>query len=637
MIPQETVQQILQAADITEVVGDFVTLKKRGASMIACCPFHNEKTPSFYVSPAKGIYKCFGCGKGGDPIRFVMDLEGLSYPEALKWMAKKYGIEVKEREYTDEDLIQQNEKESLFIALEYAQSYFENNLKNTEEGQSIGQSYFNERGFSKAIIEKFNLGYALDSKDSFLLEASKAGYSEEILNKAGLISIKDNDYKLDRFRGRVIFPIHNVGGKPIAFGARILKNDPKAPKYINSPESEIYHKSFIVYGINQAKNAIRQFDTCFLVEGYTDVVSLHQAGIENVVASSGTSLTPDQVRLIRRFSSNITVLYDGDAAGIKASLRGIDIILQEDMNVKSVVFPDGDDPDSYIRKVGSEAFIDYVKLHQKDFIKFKTELSLQDVGDDPVKKAELIKDLVETITKVPDAIKRSVFYTEVGHLLGIDETILLTEGNKIVRKQAPKPRDGGQPGYISPAPPERNFEKELIEANKNTNFQEEPLVRDLVLYGNVVIYKDEESEHTLADYLIHETAEISIETPILKKIFDLYLIHYNNDEKPNSTVFTSSQDQQIQDYVIGWLSPKHELSPSWSKFEIYVPKYEDMLDSLSFKTVLRLTKERVQKEEMNLINDLEGISEEDEEIIIKEIAKKKGLLMKFAVELGSIT
>ncbi|MCP9756104.1 DNA primase [Lacihabitans sp. CCS-44] len=640
MIPQDTVQQIIQAADIVEVVGEFVSLKKRGASMIACCPFHNEKTPSFNVSPAKGIYKCFGCGKGGDSLRFVMDLEGLSYPDALRWLAKKYNIEVKEREFTDQDLINQNEKESLFIVLEYAQQYFTETMANTEEGQSVGQSYFIERGFSKTAIEKFQLGYALDARNEFVKKAEKAGFSSDILEKAGLISVKEGDVKIDRFRGRVIFPIHNVAGKPIAFGARILKTDPKAPKYINSPETEIYHKSQIVYGIYQAKNAIRQADNCYLVEGYTDVVSLHQAGIENVVASSGTSLTPEQVRLIRRFSENITVLYDGDAAGIKASLRGIDIILEEDMNVKSVVFPDGDDPDSYIRKVGGAAFSEYVKSHQKNFINFKTELSLADVGDDAIKKAELIADLVSSITKIPNPIKRSVFYQEVAKMLQIDENILINEGNKIVKTKIGdnKRTEKGDGGVISPAPPARNQELDIINTLKKHNVQEEALVKDLVLYGHFVIEKDEETgqEHTLADYLLHETNDLIIETPLFSEIYQLYRTEYLNGNVPTSQMFSSNPNPQIQDVAISWLSPKHELSERWNKFEIFIPKYEEMLNEFSYRMVLRIRKEKIQKEIDVLVEEVDTATDEDLEIIMNTIGKKRGILKLIAEELGSV-
>jgi DNA primase len=505
----------------------------------------------------------------------------------------------------------------------------------------VGQSYFIERGFSKTAIEKFQLGYALDARNEFVKKAERAGFSSEILEKAGLISVKEGDIKIDRFRGRVIFPIHNVAGKPIAFGARILKNDPKAPKYINSPETEIYHKSQIVYGIYQAKNAIRQTDNCFLVEGYTDVVSLHQAGIENVVASSGTSLTPEQVRLIRRFSDNITVLYDGDAAGIKASLRGIDIILEEDMNVKSVVFPDGDDPDSYIRKVGVAAFSEYVKTHQKNFINFKTELSLADVGDDAIKKADLIADLVNSITKIPNPIKRSVFYQEVAKMLQIDENILINEGNKIVKTKINdnnKRTEKFDGGTISPAPPLRNQELEIIATLKKHNVQEEALVKDLVLYGHFVIEKDEETgqDHTLADYLLHETNDLKIETPLFSEIYQLYKTEYLTGNAPTSQMFSSNPNPLIQDVAVSWLSPKHELSERWDKFEIFIPKYEEMLNEFSYRLVLRIRKEKIQKEIDSLIEEVDTASDEDLEIIMNQVGKKRGILKLIAEELGSV-
>ncbi len=638
MIPQETVQRIIESADIVEVVGEFVSLKKRGASMIACCPFHNEKTPSFNVSPSKGIYKCFGCGKGGDSVKFVMELEGLSYPDALRWLAKKYGIEIKEREFTDEDLKNQNEKESLFIALEYAQKYFTETLFESEEGQSVGQSYFKERGFSDLTIQKFNLGYALQSREAFFKKAEKAGFSMEILSKGGLISgLEENNIK-DRFRGRVIFPIHNVAGKPIAFGARILKPDPKAPKYINSPETEIYVKSNIVYGISQAKNAIRNLDNCFLVEGYTDVISLHQAGIENVVASSGTSLTPNQVRLIRRFSSNITVLYDGDAAGIKASIRGFDIILEEDMDVKAVVFPDGDDPDSYIRKVGGAAFSEYIKNNQKDFIRFKTELALEDIENDPIKKANLITDLVATIVKIPNPIKRSVFFQEVSQILDIDEQILIIEANKLLKVKTTETKKGDG-GVISPQPPVRNLELELAERLNVNNAQEEALIKDLVLYGHVVIEWDEDTKEafTLADYLIGETSDLNIESPVFRKIYDLYKFHFINQKQvPSSTIFTSNVDEEIQKTTINWLSPKHELSDKWSNFEIFIPKYEEILDEVSYKMVLRIRIEKLKKEVAANILEIDDSSEENTDILLDQINKKQSTIKLLSEELGAI-
>lgn len=635
MIPQDTVNQILQAADIVEVVGEFVNLKKRGANMIACCPFHGEKTPSFSVSPAKGIYKCFGCGKGGDSLRFVMDLEGFSYPEALKWLAKKYNIEVKEKEFTDIELAAQNERESLFIVSEFAENHFHDNLLNSDEGQSIGLSYFKERGFSKPMIDKFKLGYALEGRDVFYKIASKTGFSNEVLDKAGLISVKDNNVFLDRFRGRVIFPIHNVAGKTIAFGARILKTDAKAPKYVNSPETDIYHKSHIVYGIYQAKNAIRTKDNCFLVEGYTDVVSLHQAGIENVVASSGTSLTVEQIRLIGRFTNNITVLYDGDSAGIKASLRGIDLILEEGLNVKSVVFPDGDDPDSYIRKVGGDVFAKYVDHNQKDFINFKTEISLEEVGTDAIKKAELIDSLVTSITKIPNPVKRQVFYQEVAKLLNIDESILINEGNKNLASTVRNVQktDGGK---VFPAPPERNFEMEFLE--KDTGEDEEPLVRDLVLYGQVVIGENPETgqQNVLADYIFAETDEEIIHSPVLKAIYKQYNDFYLKDQRPPERYFLSHPDAQIQQLVINWETPKYNLSDGWIKYEIRVPQYEENLGEIISKVVFRIYLLKIKKEITDLINQLDTEDEAEQDILMNALEEKNATKKLIAEELGSI-
>jgi DNA primase len=639
MIPQETVQRIIESADIVEVVGEFVSLKKRGASMIACCPFHNEKTPSFNVSPSKGIYKCFGCGKGGDSVKFVMELEGLSYPDALRWLAKKYGIEIKEREFTDEDLKNQNEKESLFIALEYAQKYFTETLFESEEGQSVGQSYFKERGFSDLTIQKFNLGYALQSREAFFKKAEKAGFSMEILSKGGLISGLEENNVRDRFRGRVIFPIHNVAGKPIAFGARILKPDPKAPKYINSPETEIYVKSNIVYGIAQAKNAIRNLDNCFLVEGYTDVISLHQAGIENVVASSGTSLTPNQVRLIRRFSSNITVLYDGDAAGIKASIRGFDIILEEDMDVKAVVFPDGDDPDSYIRKVGGAAFSEYIKNNQKDFIRFKTELALEDIENDPIKKANLITDLVATIVKIPNPIKRSVFFQEVSQILDIDEQILIIEANKLlkVKTTETKKADGG---VVTPQPPVRNLELELAERLETINSNEEVILKDLILFGDVVLEYNAEtnSNFTLAHYYFTETEDLEFETRLYKMIFNEYKTYYlSYNTPPPTSFFTSHKNSEIQMAVINWMTPKHELSEKWSDFEIFIAKYHEILHDISFGEIIRFRLDKLKSIQKSNIEDfINCSSEEDEDILLNKNISLISKIKSVAESLGII-
>ena len=640
MIPQETIQQILHAADISDVVGEFVSLKKRGSNLIACCPFHNEKTPSFSVSPSKQIYKCFGCGQGGDSVRFLMELEGLSYPDALRWLAKKYGIEIQEREYNDEDLLAQNERESLFIVHEYAQKYFEDQLK-SGEGESIGLSYFKERGFHQATIEKFGLGYSPEAWNAFTEQALKSGFLLPVLEKAGLSIVKDDKDPIDRFRGRVIFPIHNTAGKTIAFGARILKTDAKAAKYLNSPETDIYHKSRIVYGIYHAKNSIRVQDNCFLVEGYTDVVSLHQSGIENVVASSGTSLTKEQVQLIRRFSNNITVLYDGDAAGINASLRGTDIILEEDMNVKVVVFPDKEDPDSYVRKVGGEAFLTYIKENQQDFIRFKTNLRLKEVGSDPIAKATLISELVQTITKIPDPIKRSVFFKEVADSLNIDEGILFTEGNKILRSKKTGDDSVKQGGQTFTPLPQPEALPEVHLGNKDTpqELKEEMLVRDLVSYGNFVLETDPETgtEVKLADYLLQEIKGFKIESPILAKIYEEYLMEYELNGVPKDNYFVSHKDEAIQKKVIDWLSPRFEMSENWQKFEIYTPSYTSKLDELSYKNLLRLKKSRFEKDIQNLSLELENLEDEGEiEAILNQILHFKRLVKTISNELGSI-
>ena len=439
-IPEETVERIRQSTDILEVINDFVSLKKRGSNYIACCPFHNEKTPSFNVNPTRQIYKCFGCGKAGDAVRFVMDIENIGYGEALRYLAKKYGVEIEEQEQTPEDLLRQNERESLLIVLNFAKTFFQETMQTTDEGKSIGLSYFRERGFTNPTIDAFELGYTLDQWDALLKEGQRRGYSRDLLEKAGLILIKEGttggDKKVfDRFRGRVMFPIHNVSGRVIAFGARILKVDKNQPKYLNSPETTVYHKSQVLYGIFQAKQAIRQEDVCYLTEGYTDVISLHQAGIKNVVASSGTSLTTEQIRLISRFTPNVTILYDGDAAGIKAALRGLDMVLEEGLNLKLLLLPDGEDPDSYVHKVGADAFKTYIREHSQDFIDFKASQWLTEAGDNPLKRAEGISDVCASITKIPDPLKRQTLSQRVAQVFHVSEQSVISEINRLLRKQ----------------------------------------------------------------------------------------------------------------------------------------------------------------------------------------------------------
>ncbi len=440
MIDQVTIDRILDTAQIMDVVSDFVTLRKRGVNYVGLCPFHSDKTPSFYVSPAKGLCKCFACGKGGNAVHFIMEHEQMSYPEALKYLAKKYNIEVKERELSDEEKFAQSERESLFIVNNFARDYFQHILKNHIDGRSIGMAYFRNRGFRDDIIEKFQLGYCTDSHDAFANEAIRKGYKKEYLVKTGLCYETDDHRLRDRFWGRVIFPVHTLSGKVVAFGGRVLASATKGVKvkYVNSPESDIYHKSNELYGIYFAKQAIVKQDRCFLVEGYTDVISMHQSGIENVVASSGTALTPGQIRMIHRFTNNMTVLYDGDAAGIKASIRGIDMLLEEGMNIKVCLLPDGDDPDSFARKHNSAEFQAFISEHETDFIRFKTNLLLEDAGRDPIKRAELIGNLVQSISVIPEAIVRDVYIKECAQLLHVEDKLLVSEVAKRRETQAEK-------------------------------------------------------------------------------------------------------------------------------------------------------------------------------------------------------
>ena len=431
MIDQPTIDRILDAANIVDVVSEFVTLRKRGINYVGLCPFHTDKTPSFYVSPAKNICKCFACGEGGTAVHFIMKHEQLNYFDALRYLAKKYNIEIQERELTDKEKQRKSDRESMLIVNSWAQQYFTTQLYEHVEGKTVGLRYFAERGFREDTIRKFQLGYSLDKRDALYKEATKNGYKKEFLEKTGLVIAYDNGGVNDRFRGRVIFPVHTLSGKVVAFGGRVLKKDEKTAKYVNSPESEIYHKSNELYGIYFAKQAIVKEDRCFLVEGYTDVISMHQAGIENVVASSGTALTQGQIRLIHRFTSNITVLYDGDAAGIKAALRGIDLLLEDGMNVKVVLLPDGEDPDSFARKHNASQFSEFIKHSETDFIRFKTRLLLDDAGTDPIKRSALITDIIRTVAIIPDNIARSIYIRECSAMMEIDEQVLLNEVNKI--------------------------------------------------------------------------------------------------------------------------------------------------------------------------------------------------------------
>jgi DNA primase len=608
------IEQIKLAADVAEVIGDYVSLKKKGANLWACCPFHGEKSPSFSVSPAKGIYKCFGCGKAGDSVRFIMDIEGIGYPEALRQLAKKYGIEIPEVEYTDEQQEAQNERESLYLVLNFAKNFYTKYLFETEEGQNIGLTYYKERGFNEATIKSFELGHSPKIWDGFTKAALESGFSESILEKAGLTIIKKEEgtetKMYDRFRERVMFPIHNIAGKVIAFGGRILKADKNQPKYVNSPETEVYHKSNVLYGIFQAKNAIRTADVAYLCEGYTDVVSLHQAGIHNVVASSGTSLTHEQIKLIGRFTQNITVLYDGDSAGIKASLRGMDMILEEGLNVKLAVFPEGEDPDSYVQKIGSEAFIKYLHETSTDFITYKAQLSISEAGNDPVKKSNVIREMVDSISKIPDSIKRSLFLQKTAQMMGVGEEILIIESNKLlIQKQKAGEKEYKKPNESKPSNPdfgdlesfdeESSFEVEVIEPKtqyENIYFQEQECIRLILNHGHLIPDTEQAPEFTLTNYILNEIADLNFETPIYQEFLTEIRALFAKNIIVSSNHFHNSENESIRNEAISLSFEKYSLSENWTKLhEIYVPTEVDKLSDLAYSNILRLKKAHNQK------------------------------------------
>lgn len=503
MIDQLTIQRIQDAAQIVEVVSDFVTLRKRGVNFVGLCPFHDDRTPSFYVSPAKNICKCFACGEGGTPVHFVMKHEQMSYPEALKFLARKYNIQVVEKELTNEERQAQDDRESMFILNEYARDYFVKTLLENPEGKAVGLSYFKERGFREDTIRKFQLGYGLDEWSAFSEEAQKNGYQREYLIKTGLSTGGEDGRPLtDRFRGRVMFPVHTISGKVVAFGGRILKKSDKLAKYVNSPESEVYSKSRELYGLFFAKGAIVKADKCFLVEGYTDVISMHQAGVENVVSSSGTALTHGQIRMIRRFSENITVLYDGDAAGIKAALRGIDLLLEQGMNVRVVLLPNGEDPDSFARKQNAEQFNRFIEENEQDFIRFKTELLLDEAGNDPIKRAGLITNIVESISLVPDTIKRSVYIKDTAILFDTREEVIIEAVRKVRIKNYERikdrlKKDGNDNRVVvsQPAMQDASVSGKRRAVSKNPyEFYERELIRYIVRYASVPVYVEYKSE-----------------------------------------------------------------------------------------------------------------------------------------------
>jgi len=659
MINRETIDKIMDTARIEEVVGDFVHLKKRGTSLIGNCPFHGEKTPSFHVSVTKGIYKCFGCGKGGDSVRFIMDHEKYSYPEALKFLANKYNIEVEETELTPQDAEAQSAKESLYIVSQFAATFFVKQLWETDEGKSIGLSYFKERGFREDILKKFEVGYSPDVWDALTQSATNAGHKLEFLESTGLSIKNDNGKVYDRFRGRVMFPIHGFTGRVIGFGGRTLKTDKNVPKYVNSPESEIYHKSNVLYGLFHAKKAIRDLDNCYLAEGYADVLSVHQAGIENVVASSGTSLTVEQIKLIGRFTQNITILFDGDAAGIKASLRGLDMILEEGLNVKIVSFPDGHDPDSYMHHVGAGAFKTYLENNRKDFILYKANVLLKDAGDDPIKRAGIIRDIVESIAKIPDPIKASVFVRESSSLLEIEEKILMSELNKMRSSKVKKNFESNQrtqsnfsnnkANSFSSGPPEPlGPPDDLWDDNAGPGHvhtpaetdenQEKEIVRLLLAYGHEFVNWDKIDDMYIGSFIMQNLADVEFENILCKKIIDHYKTEIDNGRLPTANHFIKHEDRDIADLAITLSTSEYALSENWlNKHLIYVKDESMNLKATILGGIFHLKKRKVDKILTNLLKEIKEEKDTDNQMILMQrYGVIKGVEREISKFLGSV-
>lgn len=640
MIDQPTIDRILDAANIVDVVSEFVTLRRRGVNYVGLCPFHTDKSPSFYVSPAKNICKCFACGEGGTSVHFVMKHEQVGYHDALRFLAKKYNIEIQERELTDKEKQIRSDRESMLIVNTWAQQYFTSQLYEDEEGRNIGLRYFHERGFREDIIRRFQLGYSLDKWDSLYQSALKKGYKKEYLEKTGLVIAYENGNVNDRFRGRVMFPVHTISGKVVAFGGRTLKREDKTAKYVNSPESEVYHKSNELYGIYFAKQPIVKADRCYLVEGYTDVISMHQAGIENVVASSGTALTQGQIRLIRRFTNNITVLYDGDAAGIKAAIRGIDMLLEEGMNIKVLLLPDGEDPDSFARKHNASAFIEYIQKNETDFIRFKTQLLLDDAGNDPIKRSALITDILRSIAIIPDNIARSVYIKECSSMLEVDEQVLLNEVNKIhldnegkrttkgpilpnktsdipeyiglpefsnqtktpdsLPPDIPPPlpdeyADGDQTGIQSEAVQPEEVQSGLLFNRSAFERHELALLRYVVRYGERILfdYTDEVTNEQIiwhvADYIDFDLGrdDLSFNTPVFKEMLEEATKNCKHEGFIASRYFLNHPNQVISQLAANLISEKYQLSKYHTRFR-EIEMEEDKLKTVILKDLYAL-------------------------------------------------
>ena len=606
MISKSTIETVFETARVEEVIGDFVNLKRAGTNLKGLSPFSDEKSPSFMVSPVKQIWKDFSSGKGGNAVTFLMEHEHFSYPEAIKYLARKYNIEIEETEQSVEDIVEANEKESMYLVSEYAQKYFQTTMLNSNEGQAVGLSYFKERGFSNDTIKKFGLGYSPEAWDVFTKEALSQGYKLEFLEKTGLTIPREDGRHFDRFKGRVMFPIQSMSGRVLGFGGRILTNDKKVAKYVNSPESEIYHKSKVLYGIFHAKQAIAKQDNCFLCEGYTDVIQMHQSGIENVVSSSGTALTPDQIRLINRLTKNITVLFDGDAAGLRASIRGIDLILEEGMNVKVCTFPDGEDPDSFARKTPYEELLKYLDANAMDFIQFKASLLMKDAKNDPIKKADLIRDMVQSISKIPDRIKREIYIQECSRIMDISEDVLFNTLAQLVQKD------------LKEVNKQFKEEQKAFEVHKNETIAihskvdiqyelELKLIEILLFYGNIeedfedVLYKANEegeleevkeiSQHKVYQriYLSLQEDEVELANPIFKEIYNNLISFFNQNEKFEIEHYLMQLSPELSQEVTTILMNEENMTlHNWEAKQIYVKQKDKTISQYVSETILSL-------------------------------------------------
>lgn len=659
MIDDQTVQRILDSAQILDVVQDFMTVKRRGANYIGCCPFHNEKTPSLSVSPGKNIFKCFGCGAAGTPVSFVMRHENMTFPEALKYLAAKYGIIIKEKELSKEEMEEHEDRESMGIINQFAAQYFHDQLLNSDEGKAIGLTYFQHRGFRPETIEKFQLGYSLSNRQALTNEALNKGYKIKFLEKTGLTIVKEDGYKFDRFAGRVMFPIHSVAGKVVAFGGRIMTNDKKQAKYVNSPESEVYHKSNVLYGIYQAKSEIVKKDKCYLCEGYCDVISMHQSGVQNTVASSGTSLTPGQISVIKRFTNNLTVIYDGDWAGIKASLRGIDLILAQDINVKVVLLPDGEDPDSYALNHTPQELQQYIDEHEEDFIKFKTRILLKD-ADDPLKKADVIKSLIDSISKISNQVTRSIYIKECSKLLDVKEDALYAETGRARKKNADeemrqKMRQGiGQANLKVVGPDEEKTDSQEIENrvgdttipsfvnNLYSEIEEKEIINYLINYGDREFEQIEDvttgykNSINVATYIIGEILndEMEFNNLLYKSIFDDYCHHLEEDKKIDTSYFLNNPDEKVRELAVQLTIPQHTLSELWKRRGVECQNPEDTykndipktINSYKLRIITQATKETLEKLKTSTPETLNESLEQLKQL--KEIEKQLSKTLK---------